>query len=524
MILDGRSVGNDELLETDVCIIGGGAAGITLARELSGRQFRVSLLESGGFEYDSDTESLSKGDFSEFVGDDYFGRLRFFGGSTNHWEGRCRPLEESDFEQRDWVPYSGWPFARSHLDPYYLRAMKICSLASNDFGPGIIENATGAPPLRLDNEVVQPMAYQYSKATRFGAVYRQELENSGNVTVLLNSNVTGFDTSESAGVVNHVLVKNIDGKGYRVSAKYFVLACGGIENARLLLMPTPHRPNGLGNEHDLVGRFFMEHPGMLSAIWLPSEPDTDLRYYSEHHDTTDQGISSMGWMALSRQAATREKIANYNVWPYKGKGWHYLDGEASMDRIIDDLKGFDLPDNFGDHLRNVARDFDYIVDRTLFRLRRKFQDDLQPPEYIGLITSTEVAPNPDSRVVLTEDRDMLGQNRVRLELRFSDLDWRTVQRGTEVVGAELARAGLGRVKLVGKPKFLKSGRGHHMGTTRMHVDPKAGVVDPDCRVHATSNLYIAGSSVFPTSGAGVPTLTIVALAVRLAEHITDLMG
>lgn len=523
MILDGRSIGNDETLQTDVCIIGAGAAGITLARELAGREFRVLLVESGGFVFDPDTESLSGGDFSEFVGDDYYGRMRFFGGSTNHWEGRCRPLEESDFEPRDWVPHSGWPFRKSHLDPYYERAAAICSLASNDFEPAVIETATGAPRLRVDEHRLRSMAFQYSKATNFGVVYRKALEDAANVTVLLNSNVVEFDTDEAAGSVSHAQVKCLTGTGYRIAARHFILACGGIENARLLLQPSQHRAGGLGNEHDLVGRYFMEHPGMLSAIWLPSSPDIDLRYYSTHYDTTGHGVSSMGWLALPPDVIAGEKIANYTVWPYLGRGWHYLDGQASLDRIIESLKDFDLPDDLTTHMRNVARDFDYILDYELFRLRSKFEE-LPDPEYIGLITSTEVAPNPDSRLTLMTERDRLGLLRVRLELKFSELDWRTVQRGTELVGSELARAGLGRVKSVGKPEFLKSGRGHHMGTTRMHDDPRHGVVDPDCRVHSLSNLYIAGSSVFPTSGAGVPTLTIVALAVRLADHINRLMG
>jgi choline dehydrogenase-like flavoprotein len=524
VILDGRNVEGGSQLETDVCIMGGGAAGITLARELSGRAFRVCLLESGGFVYDADTESLNKGDFSAFVGhEDYYGRMRFFGGSTNHWEGRCRPLEETDFLARDWVPYSGWPFDRSHLDAYYLKAAEICGLGSSEFSPGIIEEATGHAPLELDASTIRPMAFQFSKSPRFGVVYRAELENSDNVTVLLNSNVVGFETGENVRRVNNVNVKCLQGSGYRVSARYYVLACGGIENARLLMMPTRYREGGLGNEHGLVGRFFMEHPGMLAAIWLPSEPDIDLHFYSEHHDSTGRGVSSMGWMALTRQAVERERIANYTAWPYRGKGWHYLDGEASLDTIIDNLRDFELPDDFSKHLRNVARDFDYILDRKIFRLRKKFQD-LPPPEYIGLITSTEVVPNPDSRLVLIEDRDILGLNRVRLDLQFGDLDWKTIQKGTELVGGGLARAGLGRIKFVGKPKFLNSGRGHHMGTTRMHADPRAGVVDPDCRLHSVSNLYIAGSSVFPTSGSGVPTMTIVALAVRLADHITGLMG
>lgn len=523
MILDGRTIPDGDMLQTDICIIGAGAAGISLARELAGKNYRVCLLESGGFEFDTDTESLSQGDFSEFVGDDYYGRMRFFGGSTNHWEGRCRPLEASDFEARDWVPYSGWPFSKSHLDPYYGRAATVCGLGSNEYGPDIIEQATGAPRLPLEDDIVESVAFQYSNATRFGAVYREELEKSGNISVLLHSNAVAFETSETSGSVNHVQVKCLSGTGFSVSARYFVLACGGIENARLLLAPTQYRENGVGNEHDLVGRYFMEHPGLLSAIWLPSAPQTDLRFYQENFAPGGHGVSSMGWLALSRHAVTREKILNYNAWPYPGQGWLYLDGKASLDIIRDSLSELEIPDDFARHLGNVARDFDYLMEHGLYNLRSRFEE-LPEPRYIGLITSTEVAPNPDSRLTLTPERDMLGLHRVQLKLQFSDLDWKTVEKGTELVGSELARAGMGRIKLVGKAKFLKSGRGHHMGTTRMHTDPKLGVVDADCRVHSTGNLYIAGSSVFPTSGSGVPTLTIVALALRLARHLDDRMS
>jgi choline dehydrogenase-like flavoprotein len=125
-------------------------------------------------------------------------------------------------------------------------------------------------------------------------------------------------------------------------------------------------------------------------------------------------------------------------------------------------------------------------------------------------------------VTLSEQTDALGMPRVRLEWRLRPADMRSMVRAQEIVDEELRRAGLGRLQIelddATPPPGLKGGW-HHMGTTRMHLDPRQGVVDEHCRVHGVANLYVAGSSVFPTAGYANPTLTLCALAIRLADRV-----
>ena len=530
MFIDGRTIPDGKSIETDICIVGAGAAGITLARELSGKDFRIAIVESGGLEFDNETQDLYKGSLS---GELYFPlesmsmRLRYFGGSTNIWSGRCRPLEESDFEQRSWIPYSGWPFNKAHLDPYYERASKVCELPSTNYEPSFLEQALGFPRLPLDDELIETLVFYQSPPTRFGARYREEIEQAKNINVYLHSNVMEFETNTAAGHVNSVRIRCLAGNEYRIVAKQFILASGGIENARLLLLSNQVQTAGLGNGHDLVGRFFMEHPYLWSASWLPDDPDMDLRLYAHNRRKPGDGIPSDCWLTLTPQVCKQEQIGNFNIEFVPRHGIFRGEGSDSINHILDSIGDGKWPDDLDIHMGNIIQNLDLITGRALHRLKKKFTDDVPEPLFYELITSTEVAPNPDSRVTLSHERDSLNQNRSHLHIQYSDLDRRTVGRGSELVATELARARLGRVKVLKGTEndwqFRKAAYAHHMGTTRMHIDPKQGVVDPDCRVHSVDNLYIAGSSVFPTNGAGVPTLTIVALAIRLADHIKEAM-
>jgi choline dehydrogenase-like flavoprotein len=173
------------------------------------------------------------------------------------------------------------------------------------------------------------------------------------------------------------------------------------------------------------------------------------------------------------------------------------------------------------HLRNAIRRIAATAAASLKKAARSPSTRLYVVKNVA-----EQAPNPDSRVVLSRERDALDCPRVALCWRTSPLDKRTAHRAREIFGEELWRAGAGRLQssLEGEgkpwPARLRGAR-HHMGTTRMHSDPRRGVVDANCRVHGIANLYVAGSSVFPTSGAANPTLTIVALALRLAGHVNQ---
>ena len=533
MFIDARTLSENTTIETDVCIVGAGAAGITLAREFVGRPFQVALLESGGLEFDSDTQSLYKG---KNIGHPYFpldeARLRFFGGTTNHWSGYCVPFRDLDFETRDWIPHSGWPFRKSNLDPFYQRAQSICQLGpfAYDAKTWETENDRRLP---FVGDSVITMVGQFSPPTRFGQVYRDEITRVGNINTYLYANVTYIETIDTARIVTRLRVASLTGNKFWVKAKLFILATGGIENARLLLLSNQTQSAGLGNQNDLVGRFFMEHLYEFSiGIFLPSDSDIlKLDFYQASWRRLGKGTTGktrvVAYCTLSSEAQRREQLLHTGLFIHRFVGYpaQASKGYKSLQSLVRPILRGEVPDDFWRHLGNVITDIDEVAVGAYWRMFKRNH----PVRLFHVGIMMEQAPNPASRVTLSAERDRLGKNRVHLDWRWSPLDMRTLRRVPEVIGVELGRAGLGRLKVTldnDDATLSASVRGlyHHMGTTRMHADPKKGVVDETCRVHGMANLFIAGSSIFPTGGHSSPTLTIVALALRLADHVKRLMS
>ena len=520
MFVDASDVPAGSVLEADVCIVGGGAAGITLARELGRRRLRVTLLESGGFTPDDVTQSLYAG---EVQGRAYFDlaapgtRTRCFGGTTHQWAGECRPLESLDFEARDWIADSGWPLRLSDLLPYYEKAQAVCQLGPFAYA-GEDWRESGAQALTFAGGSFGTRALHYSPPTRFGAVYREPLKAAENVIAYLHANVVGLETSPRAEHVTGVKVACVAGNRFRVRARCFILATGGIENPRLLLQSNQIQSKGLGNEHDQVGRYFMEHLYLVRAAAFLAPADAFSNFYLS--GIWSQGRRIQGILALNPEIQRQEKLTNFSA---------VLSSESPRETlrawrsIVGALRRGRVPRGAMAHIGNTMR----LLGARATHSRKV--DSRKWPLRLYLIKQVmEQAPNPESRVVLTGERDALGCPRVALRWRLSAVDKRTAHRSHEILADELRRAGIGRLRsFLGKPddpwpEDLRGAR-HHMGTTRMHSHPRHGVVDADCRVHGITNLYIAGSSVFPTSGSANPTLTIVALALRLADHLHGLL-
>jgi len=522
LIHDGRRLDDGAVLACDLCIAGAGAAGITLARELAGRRSKVCLLESGGLELEDDVQGLYVG---SSVGLPYFAldacRLRYFGGTTNHWAGRCRPLDPIDFEERAWVPLSGWPLARSALEPYYRRAHELCELGPYGYRP----EALDIPPdrlLPLDPATFEHLLWQYSPPTRFGAAYRSDLEQAANVDVVLHANLLAIDTDDDGRTVRGFTAGTLDGRRFAVRARLYVLACGGLENPRLLLASDHKASVGVGNHNDMVGRCFMDHPHLSAARVLLADPKALDWYNYSRLDFSQSGTPVLGALHASAGLQRQEGVLNYDanvIDDNVGYG-----GYAALRRVWNAIEAGELPDDLSADLWQALVD----IDDTFAGLLGRFEIREYRPERASfrLWSFAEQAPNPDSRVVLGEETDALGLPRIRLDWRMTPLDKRSLRVVHRKLAAELGRTGLGRMRIdewltaddVTWPAEVAGGF-HHMGTTRMASDPKHGVVDADCLVHGMDNLYIAGSSVFATAGSANPTLTIVALALRLADTL-----
>ena len=293
MLLDARQVAPGSTLTADVCIIGAGAAGITLARALAASGHTVVLLESGGFQPDDATQALYRGS-SVGLPLDPIGhqgldgpRLRYFGGTTNHWAGYCRPFPELDFEPRSYVPRSGWPMARAALDPYYAVAEDTCRLGPYDYDVSSWEARGALKVPILNSETTPHTIVQLTTQPRFGVIYRDDLTRSPAIQLVLWANVTRLGLADDGSAISTIDVKTLSGNVFAAVATAYVVATGGLEVPRLLLASNDKRPAGIGNEHDLVGRHFMEHVNVAGGPVALTIGEAEIAPYTPTPLTVD---------------------------------------------------------------------------------------------------------------------------------------------------------------------------------------------------------------------------------------------
>jgi choline dehydrogenase-like flavoprotein len=522
LLLDLAESGEAPSFSVDLCIVGAGAAGLTIAHELANRRLHVCLIEGGGMRGDRGAQALLRG---ENVGRPYFPleqiRISGFGGTTTIWNGACRPLDPIDFSQRDWVPWSGWPITREELDPYYARAQTVCQLGPYAYNVDDWETACERRlPFRPDG--IDTHIFQLSRA-RFGRVYRSEVLNASNILTCLRAHAVEVETDPDGHTATGLRLKTLDGRELRIRARAVVLAAGGIETPRLLLLSRRAVPQGLGNQHDLVGRFFTEHLYMDSGELVLSNGWRRSRFYSIHHSPKAPPTRIEAVLAVSEARQRYEGLLRAAfLFPPRWRTGpaYYSAGVTSLVHLVRLVRMGHLPYQWREHTRSVLGGLDNVLTATQRRMLRR----AEPANRTMVRAFAEQSPNYDSRVQLSSRCDPLGRNLVRLDWRLKDTDLYSMRRAHEILAAELERADLGHLEAqldaedAEWPSRLTGGF-HHMGTTRMHTDPRQGVVDADCRVHATSNVYVAGSAVFPTAGYANPTLTIVALALRLADHL-----
>ena len=532
MFIDTRRIQQGMVVDTTVCIIGGGVAGITLAMELDKKGIDVVLLESGGFNPDDDTRDLYRG---EDVGEWRYNfadgsRSRFLGGSSNCWGGWCRPLDPWDFEKRDWVAHSGWPFGLSELAPYYERTHALLKLGPNNFDPDFWERSINRSDVRripLVSGKVRDTISQFSPPARFGKLYRDKLKRSQRVRVFLYANATNIDTDRAGRTVTHIDIATLTGIRAKVTAKTYVLATGGIENARLLLASNKVLPAGLGNGHDLVGRFFMDHPRLLTGNikfakqWSRNKL-SDVKYHYQNAAVAAHGTCVAHQFALTPETLQEEGILNARVWfssIFPGEG---SEGALALFRCKQALLKKEQAD--WSLTRDMLTMMAHPIDTIGYGYTRLFQPRwmIQGVKFQLIV---EPEPDPNSRVMLSPtQKDQLGMNRVRVDWRLTSRVQRTFDRTLAILAEDMRKSGVAQVELDPPVEGRKwpsdlEGTWHHMGTTRMHDSPKEGVVDRNCLVHDMTNLFVAGSSLFPTAGANFPTITLAALAFRLAEHL-----
>ena len=511
--IDARTLPDASRIEADLVIIGGGLAGITLAKELAGGPLKVAILESGGREIDMEVQALYAGaavvkapDNPDKPFSDYpiQSRVRALGGSGMVWGGKCAPLDPADFAARPWAPHSGWPVTREQMQPFYDRACDLLEIPRFDADNEALKDPARAP-LALnpqDGFFSAPRVFtRYSGGADKDAFdrFRTDFADAPNITVYLHANVIQIRLTAKGDKVEGLDVACLDGKRHTAVGKTYVLAVGGIENVRLLLASNGVRPEGIGNRHDLVGRFFQGH--VTYALDGDAETEGTAVHISRAEPVSlylNPGRTAAHCVVASGLAGQKRMGAgNFTATLYAAQA-----------------TGTGTPTE--------------AETKALRQVATRTDGNKGDGQILGYFAMSEHFPNPDSRVTLDPtSKDPLGMPRVHLEWRYAKADWDSLERSAAGFGDALGVSSQGRacwpVKR-GQLLEISSASRHHMGTTRMHADPRRGVVDPDLRVHETTNLYVAGSSVFPTSGIANPTLTILALVMRLADHLKSEKG
>lgn len=463
----------------DICIMGSGPAGITLALKLAGKGLKVALLEAGGLDYSVESQDFYK---CESVGHDAwpsFTRLRYFGGTSNHWSGRCRPFEASDFDKRIINGLPGWPIRYGAIERYLEEAMTILDLSISDGFNPINEH--------LLESNFYPDEFSKSPPTRFKKKYLNEISANPNIDCFYNATVIDLQLDSSHQAVTTVTIANYNGSHAELSAKDFILCLGGIENPRFLLNCDKQMVSGIGNSNGMVGRCFMEHLNVPIGSFLYKDPDksSPMQFFTNNEfcNSNDLGRSNL----------TMSMIQN--------------------------IKSYGRTHTIKTFFKNIACQME-IEDKV------QFISNFSCPGMGTIGSLVEQAPNLDSRVTLSKTKDNMGLQRARLDWQIAEYDKRTIRSTAVAMAKEFALANLGNIKLADfilDPSIsIKYGHhAHHMGTTRMSEDPKDGVVDANCKLHDLDNLYIAGSSIFSTGGACNPTMPIVQLSLRLADHLAQ---
>lgn len=548
MIQSADTIVRDALVQASICIIGGGPAGITLAMELAQTGRSILLLESGDLLPHEASQSLNMGEVVDETlhspPDKY--RQRCFGGGTSIWGGRCVPFDPIDFQERPWLKHSSWPISYADVEHYYPAANALCEAGEYEYDArlavpgGMRPLVRGFAPQHFDVNGIE----RFSCPTHFGRRYHDRLRDLTNVRVLLRATVTHLRASRDGSRIDRLDVRNSRDIGFSVRADQFVLTTGGIEAPRLLLTSHDVHPRGIGNANDLVGRFYMCHVagtigslrinGPNNAVWHGYDVAPDGTYCRRRLSLRPDVQARLGLgNAVLRLHHPRIADPGHRTGPLSAifLAQNFISYEYAK-RLISDTPP--TPTTWVRHGLNAVTDplatmrflGHWLRDRTL--AERKFPSVIIRPRanLFSLDFHAEQAPNPDSRIGLGAAADRFGNRQVRVDWRYSRQDVDTVARCFDLLRDDLNEQAIGQLTLAPNEADIETVvrrdgayGGHHIGTLRMSASPVSGVVDADCKVFGINNLYVAGSAVFPTSSQANPTLTIVALALRLAEHL-----
>lgn len=557
MILDGNLAQTPGTLSAQVVIVGSGAAGLALALRLEEQGIDTLVVEAGGDKVDATAQDLYRAASvaPESHGPTHLYRRRALGGTTAIWGGRCIPFDPIDFEKRDWIAHSGWPISYEDVAAYYGPALTLCQAGAPDFtAQGSFTTQRGPMVEGVSSpDVILDRIERFSNPAHFGKLYRERLERSSKVTVLINANVTDIVTDPDGNAAQGVdIVASKSGRKLRANGQRIVIAAGGIEAPRLLLAARGAKACGLGNERDLVGRFYQAHiEGEVGELVFHAAPRDVLLDYQR----TADGIYCRRYIWLSPEAQRREKTGALIGRPHHPKivdpahrnpilsamylvkdliVSEYARKMTSTEQAAKARFGGRAYALYAEHLRNIvlgspqlaAFSYKWVTQRILATRKLPSVVLRDPRNRYALDFNAEQSPNADSRITLGAERDRLGMQRPVIDWRTREEDYAMIARGLRTI--QRAFSGSASVEYqLDDASFLEDVAactrigGHHIGTVRMAEDPSQGVVNGDGETFGTRGLYVCGAATFPTSGFANPTMMIVALALRMGDHLAD---
>lgn len=522
------------IIYTDLCIVGAGVAGISIAREFAGTGINVTVLESGAETPTRHARNLNNAGNS---GTPYWSvgstRGRQIGGTAAMWvldlhDGskglRLRPLDPVDFEQRPSMPYSGWPIKYDDLSPFFARTEDLFQISgAEEWNP-----LPGADTFGADSPELRSVNFRLSPSTLFTDRYPAALRKAKEIRIVTGATATNLNTTENGAVIESVECRDAAGDSFKVVASNYVLACGGIETPRLMLLSTLKNDRSIGTATTNAGRFFMEHPHFVSGRIVPADKSW-LRGSSRYIKHVSNDITQISKLTLSNDLIRSRGLPNFCIHLSRATSAdHRLPQSRAYDaaRILrSHLRTRSIPENISGLAGDLVRGLPFLSKQIAVESVRRITASHDEVTHLDLYYMSEQAPDPANRVTLSDKKDALGLPRAHLHWALHKEDFQGVLDGQKIMSSVLRKYNLGQLIPDSydtiPPPGIRGGF-HHMGTMRMSASPESGVVDKHCRVHGTSNLFVAGSSVFPTGGYANPTFTIGALALRLSDHLKGL--
>ena len=519
--LNANTVNEESTLSYDICIIGSGAAGIAVAREFLNSKRSVVMLEAGGIDFEPELQTDYDYEQINGRGGDWeFTRTRQWGGSTAVWYGRCTNLQPIDFEKRDWVANSGWPISHDTVQKYRGRALDTLCVPH----PEAIDPETWADSetyKAFSSENINTNVFLWSNPKDMAVAYHEAVEDSKSVTLCYYAFAQEIIPNENDDHVESVRVMSSDGISFSVNAKMIVIAGGSIENSRLLLLSQTNSENGLGNDFDNVGRYYMDHPRIEGAARLcVDKSNSNWRQRIGHlNETMTAKDNVQMFLSLSEEAQRANRLLNHGTVFRAVTEEQLSESFLAAKEIFYAAKG---KNGTRFQMKDIPKVVAGLPMLAKTGLKRKLGREMTFSHLI-LIDQLEQEPDRESRVCLDTRRDRFGQQKAAVKWEIGSSTTNSLRWFHKSLDTHLRNIKLGWIEspLISDPDYIPdyTDACHPTGTTRMSLHPKDGVVNPDCQVHGFNNLFIAGSSVFPTVGYANPTLTLVALAIRLADSI-----